>query len=583
VHKSRGEPRYPRLTAWCRSTLGQGVLGSLVLWTAMPPLDLGFLAWFAPIAWVLLIRRGELPPNPAIPASRFFWLLRGPYRSLWLAGTIFWLLAIYWLCLPHWATSFGWLAMALYMGLYLPVFVGLSRVAVHRLRVPVIVAAPVVWTGLELARAHVLTGFTMASLGHTQHNFIPLIQVSDLGGGYTVSFVVMFVAACLARMAPIEGERWTPRLLMPLVPLTAMLAAVLAYGCVRMSGPPAEAQAKIALIQGSIDVELNPTDDRGERVQDQYLALTRQALDDAAARGWKLDLIVWPETMFNGCLYLYDEDASPPPDYPYSPDYFRSRLPSYERASRETIADTVREFRVPMLLGMSTVWDRQDRRRLYNSAVLVDRTGEVLGHYDKMHLVMFGEYVPGGDTWPWLNRFTPLSATSSHGEKPAAFDVGGLRISPSICYETVIPHVIRRQVNEAAAAGREPDVLVNLTNDGWFWGSAELDMHLICGVFRAVECRKPMVIAANTGFSAWIDGDGVVRAQGGRRKQDVILADVAPDRRGSLYLQYGDWFSGTCLLACCVLAVVGYRISGTYCPPGDPNPKGSQPLAGGRA
>ncbi len=81
-----------------------------------------------------------------------------------------------------------------------------------------------------------------------------------------------------------------------------------------------------------------------------------------------------------------------------------------------------------------------------------------------------------------------------------------------------------------AAEGKEPDILVNLTNDGWFWGSSELDMHLACGVFRAVECRKPFLIAANTGFSAWIDGDGRIRRQGPRRAKDVIVAEPRLDR-----------------------------------------------------
>ena len=100
---------------------------------------------------------------------------------------------------------------------------------------------------------------------------------------------------------------------------------------------------------------------------------------------------------------------------------------------------------------------------------------------------------------------------------PRRSTLGGVRIAPNICYESVLSHVIRRQVNALAAEGREPDMLVNLTNDGWFWGSSELDMHLACGVFRAVECRKPLLIAANTGFSAWIDGDGRILEQGPRR------------------------------------------------------------------
>ena len=97
-----------------------------------------------------------------------------------------------------------------------------------------------------------------------------------------------------------------------------------------------------------------------------------------------------------------------------------------------------------------------------------------------------------------------------------------------------MPHLIRHQVLELRERGEEPDVLVNLTNDGWFWGSSELDLHFMCGVFRAVECRKPLLIAANTGFSAWIDADGRVRKQGPRRSGDpaateaVILAESRP-------------------------------------------------------
>ena len=96
------------------------------------------------------------------------------------------------------------------------------------------------------------------------------------------------------------------------------------------------------------------------------------------------------------------------------------------------------------------------------------------------------------------------------------------------------------------AAARLPDVLVNLTNDGWFWGSSELDMHLVCGVFRAIECRKPLLIAANTGFSAWIDGDGRILRQGPRRREKVLFAAVGREPRQSWYLVHGDWPAGVC-------------------------------------
>jgi apolipoprotein N-acyltransferase len=123
----------------------------------------------------------------------------------------------------------------------------------------------------------------------------------------------------------------------------------------------------------------------------------------------------------------------------------------------------------------------------------------------------------------------------------------------------VLSHVIRRQVNALAAEGKEPDILVNLTNDGWFWGSSELDLHLICAVFRAVECRKPFLIAANTGFSAWIDGDGRILEQGPRRAPGVIVAEPQIDGRHSWYLAHGDWFAGVCLAVCVPFGLVGMR------------------------
>ncbi len=101
-------------------------------------------------------------------------------------------------------------------------------------------------------------------------------------------------------------------------------------------------------------------------------------------------------------------------------------------------------------------------------------------------------------------------------------------------------------------------MLVNLTNDGWFWGSSELDMHLACGVFRAVEMRKPLLIAANTGFSAWIDSSGRILKQGPRRATDYIIANVAIDSRKSFYSLYGDLFAGFCLAACLVFAIAGF-------------------------
>ena len=103
-----------------------------------------------------------------------------------------------------------------------------------------------------------------------------------------------------------------------------------------------------------------------------------------------------------------------------------------------------------------------------------------------------------------------------------------------------------------------PDVIVNLTNDGWFWGSSELDMHLTAAIFRAIEVRTPVVIAANTGFSAWIDSSGRLLARGPRRNTATLRAKVVPDGRKSPWLAWGALPMGVCMavLAAAVLETI---------------------------
>jgi len=430
------------------------------------------------------------------------------------------------------------------------VFVGLSRVAVHRLHVPVILAAPVVWTGLELARGHLLTGMTMASLGHTQYRWIELIQVSDLAGAYGVSFVVMCVAAALARMLPCDDSRFA---IWPLVPTLVVLAAVLGYGYARTSGEYTSPGPNVALIQGSIDVTLQYNPDVQDHILREYFRLSEQAVQKYK----HIDLVVWPESMFPRPLMTFALDATKPPQFEITEAEFREWIPRAMEDGPSMMLQIAKRLDVPMILGVDVYHFGANSEQCYNSAVYVDRDGKLLGRYEKNHLVMFGEYTPFVEYFPWLKHFTPLTGNATPGDKSVAFDVGDIRVAPNICYESVLPHIICRQVNTLAAEGKEPQVLINLTNDGWFWGSSELDMHFVCGVFRAVECRKPFLIAANTGFSAWIDSDGRIQQKGPRRATDTILAEVRIDHRTSWYLRHGDWFAGICLFGCAVFGAVG--------------------------
>lgn len=540
---------------WYRSTLALGIAGSVLLWAAFPPLAWGPLAWVAPIPWLVLIRR------PVLAGRR-------PYFKLYLAGLVFWLLTIHWLRLPHPATPLGWLALSAYLACYLPLFVGLSRAAVHRGGMPLWLAPPAVWTGLELARAHLITGFLMAALGHTQVRFPQLIQISDLVGSYGASFLVMLVAACLTAFVPGGGSptrRWVPATVAVIA-----LAATLLYGQFRLrefdalqANDPTTAGPRVAIIQGNSLATWKQERNKTHEIMAEYVGLSEMAVREASqlSDGRPVDLVIWPETMFRTSLVTADEGATLPADATATLDEWKSYAPNELKALTAHLGTAV-------LVGI-------DRRhvvaappeddtgfpplRAYNSSVLVDAEGAIRGTYDKVHRVMFGEYVPLANWVPFFDRIVAIVGGIEAGVDPVAIELGGVHYAPNICYETVLPHVIRRQYAELTARKMLPDVLVNLTNDAWFWGSSELDMHLACDVFRAVECRTPLVVAANGGISASIDSCGRIVRQGPRMATDVIIADVTLDPRQSVYAATGDWFAGFCLLCCVGSAIVGWR------------------------
>ncbi len=532
-------------TPWYRSTLALAGLSAGLLWAALPPLGnwLWPLAWMAPMGWVLLVQCEQMPG-------------KRPYRALWLVGFLFWMAVLHWLRLPHPATSLGWVALSFYFSFYLPVFVALSRVAVHQAKISVVVAAPVVWTGLELLRGHLLGGMTMGSLAHTQYLFPPVLQICDLAGAYGLSFLIMLVAACLARALPWAGRKWA---VWPAAVSVAALAAAFGYGGWRMTNAPAPAEKplRVAIIQGSKDTQLTADPDEQVRVHDHYVELT----EEAVRRYPNLDLILWPETVFLDPLVTYEPGAKVPDELAregVTQSQFQRWLRNETPETPPEMTRLATWFGAPMIVGIQQYHYGRTGPERFNCAALVTADGVMVRPvYAKMHPVMFGEYIPLADRWPLLQRITPLASSLSAGDRPVAFTLDGWNLAPSICYESVLPHLIGRQLRTLAEEGPEPDLLVNLTNDGWFWGSSQLDMHLACGVFRAVEFRKPMLIAANTGFSAWIDGDGRIRRQGRRRATGLLLAEVSPDPRRSPYLWAGDWFAALCLTACGVFAVLG--------------------------
>jgi len=540
-----------RLRPWYRSTFGLTVIGGLLLWAAFPPLGWWPLAWLAPAVWTVLVRSKTLSG-------------RRPYRAIYFGSFLHWMLLLQWVRLPHWALYFGWFVLAAYLALYLPLFVAISRVAVHRLRVPLPLAVPVVWTGLELLRAHFATGFSLAMLPHTQLDWPALVQIADLGGTYAISFVIVLCAASVVAAWRSDARSCSWKVFSWKVPIPAVcvLILTLVYGQMRLDSVEIDRPAplgRVAIIQGTIDTVFGGVPDNdGDFFH--YLEPTLKLANERT----DVDLVIWPESAMAHWLYKYE-----------NPEHIRfpSAPAENEQAMRERVVGLtdlydrrlLRAVRrddwspgAPLLAGGSVIEFSSDDPAIYNAALLVDVEGQIVGRYDKMHPVMFGEYIPFATWMPWLYKLTPMPNGLTPGREPQAMPLGAGILSPSICFENVVPHLIRRQIITLRDADNEPDVLVTLTNDGWFWGSSLLDLHLKCGQFRAIESRKPVLIAANTGFSASIDGSGRLLSKGPRRQKAVLIVDVFRDNRDSPYLKYGDAPAGLCLMLGIIVA--GYAL-----------------------
>ena len=620
----RSEPSVKEIIAAARSqpapALGGLILSgvsAVLLFASFTPLDWSPLAWLAIAPLCVLIQLERAPKR--------LWL------TTWAGGLLFWLPTLQWLRLGHESMYVAWFALAFYLSAYWWAFVGLSRAAVHRCGLPMVVAVPLVWTGLEFCRAHLMTGFAWYQLGHSQYRWIELIQISDLLGAYGVSAVVAMSNAVLAGLVP---QSWLSRLrliapiqlpseLRHLSPPTVadetsaadsrglfrrqlvsvaagllVMAAVLGYGYVRRGQAEFTAGPRVALIQGNFESSVKHDPAEFGQMYRTHELLTGYAVP------YKPDLIIWPETMFRWPLSDADPNLSENDLRRLAPmipvEHWRD---SYVR---KALHEMSQKTGANLVIGLDRFSVNEQGLKHFNSAAFVTPDRGVADTYDKLHRVIFGEYVPLKESLPWLKAFSPLPDDFgiSAGASPAAFRCGSWQVAPIICFEDTVPHLVR-DVVRGTSTEKRLDCLLNLTNDGWFHGSSELNQHLITAAFRAVECRTPLVRAVNTGISAVIDGDGVIRepetlidgdatwnkqreqlqqtkharsdrrvplsmfdpvrstltdpATGRWRKSmNAAVIDTVPlDNRRSWYVASGDWFAGTCSAACGLFFVVG--------------------------
>lgn len=574
-----GKPARDSATASIRTVVALTTVSLALLWLSFTPVECAAAAWVSLVPLGLIVRIRKLPGS-AFPA-------------IWFLGFLWGLATLQWMRLGHPAMYLALAALAAWTGLFMPVFVSCSR-RVTAAGIPVWLTIPMVWTALEYARAWLLTGFSWYYLGHSQYQWIALIQIADITGAYGVSFIVALVSGVLAELLPTGCLRsidpdavaaMTPapqrRFVLAAVPVV-IVAGCLVYGTFRQLPPESFTAGPVfALIQGNFSPEVK---------HDPGLTQSRYRVHDAlttSAIGLQPDLIVWPETMFSWPEQSVAEGVSNeeilaqiPAEVvrEYGSEADKLVEPFRNHEVQRMLTDYSRMCGAAMVIGLQAMVAEKSSLRTYNSAAVIRPDTGYAGRYDKIHRVIFGEYIPLKDLFPWLTDLTPFGAGFGldAGHEVRLFEYAGARFAPLICFEDTVPHLVRRMAAQTDAAGQKCDVLVNLTNDAWFRGSSELDQHLITSAFRAVENRMPLVRAVNGGISAFIDGNGEIREpakilkmkepleglhpefeevhglrdpeSGTWRRQfsGIIFGQAPLDPRSSLYLRFGDWFAIVC-------------------------------------
>lgn len=405
----------------------------------------------------------------------------------------------------------------------------------NNLRLAFLLAA--VWVAQEWLRSLVLTGWGWNTFGVALHDQLAMIQIVEFTGVAGLSFLVVFTNVILLSTARRFILETQVRPMRPHYDLTLTMAAivgVMGFGVHALRVQRPTKSLSVALVQSNIPREQKFSGEFAQATFDKFSRLSAPSLGASA----RPDLLIWPESSMPGPV-LTDE------------------------VSYKFVMDFSASAKTDLLLGTID----QDETHAYNAALLVSDAGKRVQVYRKVHLVPFGEYVPGRHTIPLLARVVgdQVPDDFAFGKEHTVFHLTNdkAQVAPLICFEDTIGDLTRQFV---LAGG---NVLANVTNDGWFLRSAGSQQHLANAVFRCVETRLPMVRAANTGVTCFVNEFGHVThtlldENGSQFTEGVLTGEIAvpAGTEQTFYVRYGEVFAEGCVgIAVLVLvALAGRRI-----------------------
>src|SRR5438105_1738253 len=393
------------------------------------------------------------------------------------------------------------------------------------------------WTTQEWLRGWVFSGWGWNGLGVALHANWPLVQISEFTGVAGLSFMVAFanvIAVTTARRLVLEACTHAMRPHFDLTLTMAAIVGVLTFGLLAAQISPPTKPLRIAAVQANVPQNQKFDPQFTKKIFDQFRRLSEIALRSNPPP----DLLVWPESSMPGPVL---ED----------------------RESYQFVTDLAASTDSDLLLGTID----EEGVRAYNAALLVSDGGERMQLYRKLHLVPFGEYVPGRYRVPLLARIVG-------DQVPGDFDAGkdytvfgltnnDVQVAPLICFEDTLGELARRFVLPSDT-NPGANLLVDITNDGWFLHSAGSHQHLANAIFRCIETRRPMVRAANTGVTCFVNESGrvtqVLQDETGSTFTEGVLTGevkVPSEHELTFYTRHGELFAQLCVAVSALATVVG--------------------------
>ena len=530
---------WPWLAAICSGLLYTGCFS---------PFNLTWLCWIAltPLIAAIWFSGRE---------SRLPWL-----RNLllgYVAGLAFFWTALSWLTT---VTVLGWFVLAFYMAIYFALwawFCGLVRPrgtktqsvattkwdemlvqarsaaappqspwtkSTNNLLLAFVLAAA--WTTQEWLRGWVFSGWGWNGLGVALHDNWPLIQIVEFTGVAGLSFMVAFANVILVttvRRLILEARTHAPRPHFDLTLTMAAIVGVLTFGLRAGQVSTPTKPLRVAAVQSNVPQNQKFDPQFTRKIFDQFRRLSEIALRSNSPP----DLLIWPESSMPGPVLAEEENY---------------RFVMNLAASAES----------DLLLGAID----EENGDVYNAALLVSDGGERVQVYRKLHLVPFGEYVPGRHRVPLLARIVgdqvPGDFKAGKEYTVFALTTGDVQVAPLICFEDTIGELTRQFVLPSET-NPGANLLVDITNDGWFLHSAGSHQHLANAIFRCVETRRPMVRAANTGVTCFINQFGrvtqMLRDETGSTFTEGVLTGeikVPTEHELTFYTRHGELFAKFC-------------------------------------